>query len=49
MEKTPILILEISQHHSVAIGINKVTTEGAKCEREDEEQSLEESLHLKEK
>ena len=49
MEKTPILILEISQLHSVVIGINEITTEGAKCDREDEEQSLEESLHLKEK
>lgn len=29
------------------VGIYEVTTEGAKCEREeDEEQSLEESLHL---
>lgn len=43
------MILEISQLHSVVIGINEITTEGAKCEREDEEQSLEESLHLKEK
>ena len=50
MEKTLILILEISQLHSVVIGINEITTEGAKCEREDgEQQSLEESLHLKEK
>lgn len=51
MEKTPILILEISQlFHSVVIGINEITTEGAKCDREDdEEQSLKERLHLKEK
>lgn len=50
MEKTPILILENSQLHSVVIGINEITTEGAKCDREDdEEQSLKERLHLKEK
>lgn len=29
VEKTPILILENSQLHSVVIGINEITTEGA--------------------
>lgn len=49
MEKTPILILENSQLHSVVIGINEITTEGQNVTEDDEEQSLKERLHLKEK